>query len=107
MDASPDAGINDVDAAHQFPSSKAPKGANKTIGSFGEANRDGNSIRTLTLRFSSNHVAGAFADLAKNHGYSPAWGRESDWITVTTTHRNKADRSKLISAWAKESMEVV
>lgn len=66
-----------------------------------------NEIRTLVLRFASNHVANKFCDLAKAKGYAPAWGRDGDWITVITTHQNKAERSKLVAAWASASVEII
>jgi hypothetical protein len=63
-------------------------------------------IRTLTLRFASPMSAGRFAALCERHGYPPSQGHDGMWHTVTAVFQNKAARSRLLSAWARESMLV-
>ncbi len=65
-----------------------------------------NDIRTLTLRFADDNTALRFIALAKSHGYAPSASFDGTWKVVSTTHQNKSERSKLIAAWSKESMEV-
>jgi len=64
-------------------------------------------IRTLTLRFARRETAMRFYHLAERFGHRPAQGRDGVWHTVTAVFQNKAARSKLVSAWARESMSVV
>ena len=68
---------------------------------------EGNEIRTLTLRFASHGTAMRFSALCQRHGHAPAHGRDGVWHTVTVVFQNKAARSKLVGAWARESMLVV
>jgi hypothetical protein len=63
-------------------------------------------IRTLTLRFASIVTAHRFMDLAGRHGYKPALSHDNNWHIVTTFFQNKQARTKLIQAWAKESMSL-
>jgi hypothetical protein len=65
-----------------------------------------NEIRTLTLRFANRATAVRFAALCEWHGHAAAIGRDGTWHTVSAMFQNKSARSKLISAWAKESMLV-
>jgi hypothetical protein len=63
-------------------------------------------IRTLTLRFAKRETALRFWVLAERLGHRPAFGRDGDWHTVSAVFQNKAARSKLVRAWAAESMLV-
>jgi hypothetical protein len=63
-------------------------------------------IRTLTLRFASHMTAMRFGALCERYGHRPAHGRDGVWHTVTAAFQNKAARSKLVRAWARESMLV-
>jgi hypothetical protein len=72
----------------------------------GNPPRPVNEIRTLTLRFASHGTAMRFAAVCERHGHQPAHGRDGVWHTVTAVFQNKAARSKLVSAWARESMLV-
>ncbi len=65
-----------------------------------------NEIRTLTLRFATRETAMRFSALCERHGHPPAHGRDGVWHTVSAVFQNKAARSRLVSAWARESMSV-
>ena len=65
-----------------------------------------NEIRTLTLRFNSKATANRFAAVCAQFGHAPAHGRDAVWHTVTAVFQNKAARSRVVSAWARESMVV-
>jgi hypothetical protein len=78
----------------------------KLVNNFVAKETNNNEIRTLTLRFANRATAVRFAAFCERHGHKAAVFYDGTWYTVTAIFQNKAARSKLVRAWAKESMVV-
>ena len=60
-------------------------------------------IRTLELRFHKEN-ANHFGAFSRRQGVEIAWSIDGAWRKATMIFPKKTDRSRFLSAWAKESM---